>query len=72
MQEYKLSGYDAAQLTRYRRLAEIFESIVQLGGGPKEAANLLIGDCLRLLNADGKEAADLTLAPESLAALFKK
>lgn len=71
VREYKLSVYDAAQLTRYRRLAEIFENTVQLGGGPKEAANLLIGDCLRLLNADGREAADLTLSPESLAALLK-
>ena len=71
VREYKLSVYDAAQLTRYRRLAEIFENTVQLGGGPKEAANLLIGDCLRLLNVDGREAADLTLSPESLAALLK-
>ncbi len=71
VQDYKLSAYDAAQLTRYRRLAELFESTVQLGGQPKEAANLLIGDCLRLLNADGREPADLQLAPESLAALLK-
>lgn len=71
VQDYKLSAYDAAQLTRYRRLAEIFESTVQLGGQPKEAANLLIGDCLRLLNAEGREPAELTLSPESLAALLK-
>lgn len=71
VQDYKLSVYDAAQLTRYRRLAEIFESTVQLGGQPKEAANLLIGDCLRLLNAEGREPAELTLSPESLAELLK-
>ena len=71
VQDYKLSGYDAAQLTRYRRLAEIFESTVQLGGSPKEAANLLIGDCLRLLNAEGREPSELTFAPENLAALLK-
>ncbi len=69
--DYKLSDYDAAQLTRYRKLAEIFESAVQLGAAPKEAANLLIGDCLRLLNAEGKEAADLTFEPEKLAELLK-
>lgn len=69
--DYKLSDYDAAQLTRYRRLAEIFESTVQLGAAPKEAANLLIGDCLRLLNAEGREAADLTFEPEKLAELLK-
>ncbi len=69
--DYKLSDYDAAQLTRYRKLAEIFESAVQLGAAPKEAANLLIGDCLRLLNAEGKEAADLTFEPENLAELLK-
>lgn len=69
--DYKLSDYDAAQLTRYRKLAEIFESAVQLGAAPKEAANLLIGDCLRLLNAEGKEAADLTFEPKYLAELLK-
>ncbi len=69
--DYKLSDYDAAQLTRYRKLAEIFESAVQLGAAPKEAANLLIGDCLRLLNAEGKEAADLTFEPKKLAELLK-
>ncbi|MCI9044702.1 MAG: Asp-tRNA(Asn)/Glu-tRNA(Gln) amidotransferase subunit GatB [Peptococcaceae bacterium] len=69
--DYKLSDYDAAQLTRYRKLAEIFESAVQLGAAPKEAANLLIGDCLRLLNAEGKEAADLTFEPKNLAELLK-
>lgn len=69
--DYKLSDYDAAQLTRYRKLAEIFESAVQLGAASKEAANLLIGDCLRLLNAEGKEAADLTFEPKNLAELLK-
>ena len=69
--DYKLSDYDAAQLTRYRKLAVIFESAVQLGAAPKEAANLLIGDCLRLLNAEGKEAADLTFEPKNLAELLK-
>ncbi len=69
--DYKLSDYDAAQLTRYRKLAEIFESAVQLGAAPKEAANLLIGDCLRLLNAEGKEAADLMFEPKNLAELLK-
>ncbi len=69
--DYKLSDYDAAQLTRYRKLAEIFESAVQFGAAPKEAANLLIGDCLRLLNAEGKEAADLTFEPKNLAELLK-
>ncbi len=69
--DYKLSDYDAAQLPRYRKLAEIFESAVQLGAAPKEAANLLIGDCLRLLNAEGKEAADLTFEPKNLAELLK-
>ncbi len=69
--EYKLSDYDAGQLTRSRRLAEIFESTVAQGGAAKEAANFLIGDCLRLLNAEGKEPADLSFAPENLAALLK-
>lgn len=69
--EYKLSDYDAGQLTRSRRLAEIFESTVALGAAAKEAANLLIGDCLRLLNAEGREPTELSFSPENLAALLK-
>ena len=69
--EYKLSDYDAAQLVRSRHLAELFEQTVALCSLPKEAANFLIGDCLKLLNADGKEPADLTFSPQNLAALLK-
>lgn len=71
MQDFKLSAYDAAQLTRSRRLAEIFEQTVALCDQPKEAANFLIGDCLRLLNAEGREAQTLDFSPENLAALLK-
>ncbi len=71
MQDFKLSAYDAAQLTRSRRLAEIFEQTVALCDQPKEAANFLIGDCLRLLNAEGREAQSLDFSPENLAALLK-
>lgn len=71
VEEYKLSAYDAGQLTRSRHLAEIFEQTVRLCGQPKEAANFLLGDCMRLLNQDGKEPADLRLAPEKLAEIIK-
>ncbi len=71
VEEYSLSAYDAGQLTRSRHLAEIFEQTVALCGQPKEAANFLIGDCLRLLNQDGKEPAELAFAPENLAELIK-
>lgn len=69
--DFKLSDYDAAQLVRSRHLAELFERTVALCDQPKEAANFLIGDCLKLLNADGKEPADLSFSPENLAALLK-
>lgn len=71
VEEYKLSAYDAGQLTRSRHLAEIFEQTVLLCGQPKEAANFLLGDCMRLLNQDGKEPAELRLAPEKLAEIIK-
>lgn len=71
VEEYKLSAYDAGQLTRSRHLAEIFEQTVRLCGQPKEAANFLLGDCMRLLNQDGKEPAELRLAPEKLAEIIK-
>ncbi len=71
VEDFKLSAYDAAQLTRSRHLAEIFEQTVALCNLPKEAANFLLGDCMRLMNAEGREAADLTFSPERLAELLK-
>lgn len=71
MADYKLSDYDAAQLVRSRHLAELFEDTVALCDLPKEAANFLIGEGLKLLNADGKEPSDLNFAPENLAKLLK-
>lgn len=71
VEEYKLSAYDAGQLTRSRHLAEIFEQTVAICGEAKEAANFLLGDCMRLMNQDGIEAADLKLEPEKLAAIIK-
>ena len=69
--EYSLSAYDAGQLTRSRHLAEIFEQTVELCSQPKEVANFLLGDCMRLLNQDGKEPAELCFAPENLAELIR-
>lgn len=69
--DYKLSAYDAAQLVRSRHLAELFEQTVALCNLPKEAANFLISEGMKLLNADGKEPADLNFSPENLAALLK-
>lgn len=71
VEEYSLSAYDAGQLTRSRHLAGIFEQTVELCSLPKEVANFLLGDCMRLLNQDGKEPAELCFAPQNLAELIK-
>jgi len=52
--EYSLSAYDAGLLTESRETAAYFEELVRLGQGKynaKEAANWLIGEASRLMNA---------------------
>jgi aspartyl-tRNA(Asn)/glutamyl-tRNA(Gln) amidotransferase subunit B len=68
-EEYGLSGYDAAQLTEARELAEFFESAVAAGGGAKSLANWILRDLLQALKEREAELADVVMTPQILASL---
>lgn len=68
--QYGLSAYDAELLTQSRHLAELFEETAKLCGLPKKAANWFIGEILRLLKEEGKEAQELSFTPGHLADLI--
>lgn len=64
--QHGLSSYDAAGLTRSRAMADFFEQMVDLRCSPKEAANWLMGDVSRLLNAAGTGIETSRLTPRAL------
>src|SRR5262249_4475962 len=69
--EYGLPAYDAALLTETRALADYFEAVAKESGDPKAAANWIMGDLSRLLNAAGKEISDCPIPPTHLAAMLR-
>jgi aspartyl-tRNA(Asn)/glutamyl-tRNA(Gln) amidotransferase subunit B len=71
--QYGLSTYDAGVLTASIELAEYYESVVrELGGEPKLAANMVMGDLAGLLNRDGVEIGASRVSARSLAALLAR
>ena len=68
--EYGLPAYDAGILTQTKRMADLFEETARLSGQPKEAANWLMGDTLKLMKEEGMEAEELAFSPEHLASLI--
>jgi len=66
-----LSEYDADIITGSRALAEFFDQTVALVNEPKTAANWIMGELLRLLNANNLEIQQSRVTPVKLAALLK-
>ena len=69
--EYGLPAYDASILTGSKRLAHMFEAVVELCGKPKEASNWLMTEAMRLLKENGQELDELSLCPKKLARLIQ-
>ena len=69
--DYGLPAYDAGILTQTKRMADLFEETAGLSGRPKEAANWLMGDTLKLMKEEGMEAEELAFSPEHLASLIR-
>jgi aspartyl-tRNA(Asn)/glutamyl-tRNA(Gln) amidotransferase subunit B len=65
-----LSPYDASVLTSSKPMAEYFEETVRLGAPAKTAANWILGDFSRFLNADQKEIQDASIKPAHLQQLI--
>lgn len=71
-----LSEHEAATLTEDRERADYFEALMNAIGleparSAKLAANWLLGEVGRWLNADGREIADFPLEPAQLAELVR-
>lgn len=66
IQEFGLSTYDATVLTRSKALSDFLDDACRLGAEPKAAANWLMGDILRILNAEDKGIEDTPLSPSHL------
>ncbi len=69
--DYGLPEYDADMLTQSRAMAAYFEEAAKLSNQPKTVSNWMMGELMRLLNADGKEIEDSPIKPERLAGLIK-
>jgi aspartyl-tRNA(Asn)/glutamyl-tRNA(Gln) amidotransferase subunit B len=67
---FGLSPYDASVLTSSKAMAEYFEEMVRLGAPAKTAANWILGDFSRFLNADHKEIQDASVKPAHLQQLI--
>jgi len=69
---YGLPAYDAKILVGDRELADFFEKVEAVYGGPaKKLANWFTGELLRLLKEDSAQLSALRFGPEQFAALLK-
>ncbi|HEV2014283.1 MAG TPA: Asp-tRNA(Asn)/Glu-tRNA(Gln) amidotransferase subunit GatB [Candidatus Dormibacteraeota bacterium] len=68
--DFGLTPYDASLLTSSKPMAGFFEEAVRLGAPAKAAANWILGDFSRLLNADHKEIEEASVKPTHLQQLI--
>jgi aspartyl-tRNA(Asn)/glutamyl-tRNA(Gln) amidotransferase subunit B len=66
MTAYGLTAYDASLLTSSKPMAEFFEEAVGLGTPAKAAANWMLSDFSRLLNAEHKDIEEASVKPTHL------
>lgn len=69
--DYGIPEYDADMLTQSRAMADYFEEATKQSGQPKVVSNWMMGELMRLLNADGKEIENSPIRPERLAGMIK-
>jgi len=65
-----LGAYDAAMMTQTIGVAAYFEAVAAASGQPKLAANWIMGEVSRRMNAAG--TTEIALAPQTLAALIAR
>lgn len=69
MEQYRLTGEDAANLVSDKASADYFEACVAICGQPKRVAGLMQGELLRECSAAGISPKDAKMTPERLAEL---
>jgi aspartyl-tRNA(Asn)/glutamyl-tRNA(Gln) amidotransferase subunit B len=70
--QFGLPTADAALMTQSKAFAAFFEATAVASGAPKLAANWLMGDVSKRLNAEGRSIEDATLDAATLAALIRR
>ena len=68
--EYDIPEYDAALITSSKTLADLFEATVAICNKPKEVANWLMVETMRLLKEHEMETENIKFSPENLAELI--
>ncbi|SDF36046.1 Asp-tRNA(Asn)/Glu-tRNA(Gln) amidotransferase subunit GatB [Sporolituus thermophilus] len=71
MDSYGLSAYDAEIITASRAMADYFDKVVAHEVDPKAAANWLMGEVAKHLNAQNIDIADCPIKPQDLAGMLK-
>ena len=66
-----LPEYDTEILTGNLAFVTLFEETVKLCDSPKDVANWIMGEVMKLLNDTGTLPEDMTLAPEKLAVVIQ-
>lgn len=69
-EELGLTDYDASVITSSKNLADIFEEAAEVCGKPKEVANWLMGDLLKLVNDNSQDIDEIKLSAHKLADLI--
>ena len=69
--DYQLSGEDAARLTASRALADYFEACLTDFPQPRPVSNWVLGSLLGLLNAEDKSVDQSPISAKNLAELLK-
>ncbi|HEY9065206.1 MAG TPA: Asp-tRNA(Asn)/Glu-tRNA(Gln) amidotransferase subunit GatB [Burkholderiaceae bacterium] len=70
--DYALPAYDAAMMTQSKAFAAYFEAAAKASGQPKLAANWLMGEVSRRLNAQAIEIDASPVTAATLAALIRR
>ena len=68
--EYNLSDYDTELICSDKAFAVLFEKTVSLTSAPKECANWICGEVMRLLSQSQTLPEDMRFSPESLAEII--
>ena len=71
-QDYSLPAYDASMMTQSKAFGAFFEATAKACGQPKLAANWIMGELSRRLNAESREIVVSPVKPEVLAKLITR
>lgn len=70
IEQYGLSSYDAGVITASRAMAEYYDNLVTAGAEAKAAANWLMGEVAKHLNASGQSVEECSVTAKALAELI--